>query len=547
MPRRCFATPRNDGSIVFVLNLISMAYPYKNLKEFVQDLEKEGELIRIKAPVDAELEITEIADRISKACCVDGNLANDKEHSWADDLAKKIGNKALLFENVHGFDMPVLINSLGSHKRMKMALGVYDHRDGYDALGNRIREFIKPEVPEALAGKLQKLLELSEVRKFIPKIVSKGSCQEVVVLREDNEKLLDKLPIIKCWPDDGGHYMTLTSVFTKDTDKLGSGRNVGMYRVQKFDNLTTAIHWHKHHDGAHTYQKSLKKVKDNGKEQNRMELAVVIGADPSIIYSGTAPLPPGIDEMIMAGFIRRKPVELVKCKTIDIEVPADAEIVIEGYIDLNEEEVMEGPFGDHTGFYSLADKYPKFNVTALTHCKDPIYATTIVGLPPQEDCYLGKATERIFLPLLQLVCPEILDMNLPWDGVFHNCVLVKIDKRYAGHAQKVMNTMWGMGQMAWTKSIIVFDKDVDIHNYSEAAMYAFGNVDPQRDMIFTKGALDILDHATSIMGFGSKVGIDATRKWADEGYPREWPNLIVMSDDIKAKVSQRWSEYFTNA
>ena len=513
-----------------------MAYPYKNLKEFVQDLEKDNELVRIKAPVDVDLEITEIADRISKSCCIDGNLANDKEHSWADEMARKIGNKALLFENPIGYDMPVLINSLGSYKRMKKALGV----EAYDELGDRIREFIKPEVPEALSGKRQKLMQLSEVRKFIPKVVNKGSCQDVVILREDDDKLLDKLPIIKCWPDDGGNYITLTSVFTKDADKLGSGRNVGMYRVQKFDNQTTAIHWHKHHDGARIYQNSLKKVGN----QNRMELAVVVGADPSIIYSGTAPLPPGIDEMIMAGFIRRKPVELVKAKTIDIEVPADAEIVIEGYIDLNDEEVIEGPFGDHTGFYSLADKYPKFNVTAITHAKDPIYATTIVGLPPQEDCYLGKATERIFLPLLQLVCPEIIDMDLPWDGVFHNCVLVKIDKKYAGQAQKVMNTMWGMGQMAWTKSIIVFDKDVDIHNYSEAAMHAFGNVDPQRDMIFTKGALDILDHSTSIMGFGSKVGIDATRKWEDEGYPREWPELITMSDDVKKKVDQRWSEYF---
>jgi len=513
-----------------------MTYPYKNLQEFIADLEENGELLRIKAPVDVDLEITEITDRISKAVCLDANLANDKEHSWANDLAKQVGNKALLFENPVGYEIPVLINSLGSHKRMKMALGV----DDYDIIADRIREFIKPEVPESLTAKIQKLMQMSEIRKFIPKLVSKGACQDNVIYAEQDAKLLDKLPIIKCWPEDGGNYITLTSVFTKDVDKLGSGRNVGMYRVQKFDNLTTAIHWHKHHDGAHNYQKSLKKIDG----QNRMELAVVVGADPSIIYAGTAPLPPGIDEMIMAGFIRRKPVELVKCKTIDIEVPADAEIVIEGYIDLNEEQIIEGPFGDHTGFYSLADKYPKFNVTALTHCNNPVYATTIVGLPPQEDCYLGKATERIFLPLLQLVCPEILDMDLPWDGVFHNCVLVKIDKKYAGHAQKVMNTIWGMGQMAWTKSIVVFDKDVDIHNYSEAALYAFGNVDPQRDMIFTKGALDILDHASTIMGFGSKVGIDATKKWADEGFQREWPGLIKMSDEVVKKVDERWSQYF---
>lgn len=517
-----------------------MAFPYNKLQDFVSALEAEGELIRIKAEVDPYLEITEIADRISKADCIDGNLANDKPHDFSNELAKKVGNKAILFENVKGSDIPVLINAFGSHKRMKMAFGVENHPDGYDSIGDRIREFIKPEIPQGLGDKIQKLMQLSEVRKFIPKTVSSGACQEVVITAESGEDLLDKLPIITCWPDDGGPYVTLTSVFTKDPDKLGAGRNVGMYRVQKFGNTTTALHWHKHHDGAHNYQKSLK----NGK---RMEIAVVVGADPCVVYSGSAPLPPGIDEMIMAGFLRNKPVELVKCKTIDIEVPADAEIVIEGYIDLEEDLITEGPFGDHTGFYSLADKYPKFNVTALTHRKNPIYATTIVGIPPQEDCYLGKATERIFLPLLQLVCPEILDMDLPWDGVFHNCALVKIDKKYAGHAQKVMNTMWGMGQMAWTKSIVVFDKEVDIHNYAEAAMHAFGNVDPQRDMLFTKGALDVLDHAAPIMGFGSKVGIDATRKWADEGFSREWPNIIEMSEDVKAKVDQRWAEYFEPA
>ncbi len=494
-----------------------MRFPYKGLKDFVSDLEQAGELIRIKEPVSVELEITEITDRISKS-------AEDK-------------NKALLFENVIGYDMPVLINSMGSHKRMQMALGVDEEQKGYDHIGDRIREYIKPEVPENFSDKIGKLMHLAQVPKFLPKTVKSAPCQEVVMLADSDEKLLDKLPIITCWPDDGGPYITLTSVFTRDPDKLGAGRNVGMYRVQKFDKQTTALHWHKHHDGANNFKKSLK----NGK---RMEIAVVVGADPVVMYSGSAPLPPGIDEMILAGFIRKKAVEMVKCKTIDIDVPAHAEIVIEGYIDLEEDLVTEGPFGDHTGFYSLAGKYPKFNVTAVTHQKDPIYATTIVGLPPQEDCYLGKATERIFLPLLQLVCPEVLDMDLPWDGVFHNCALIKIDKKYAGHAQKVMNIIWGIGQLAWTKSIIVFDKEVDIHNYSEVALHAFGNIDPQRDMLFSKGPLDILDHAAQIEGYGSKVGIDATKKWKDEGFTREWPDLIEMSDDIKAQVDEKWNRLF---
>lgn len=492
-------------------------FPYKNLREFIQDLEDSGELIRIQEPVSTELEITEITDRVSKS--------------------QGAENKALLFENVIGYDIPVLINSMGSHYRMQKALGVEDDPRGYDAIADRIREFIKPEVPLSISDKISKLMQLAEVRNFLPKTVGSAPCQDVVIYSDSGEALLDKLPIIKCWPQDAAPFITLTSVFTKDPDKLGSGRNVGMYRLQKLSNITTGMHWHKHHDGAHNYQKSLK----HGK---RMEIAVAIGGDPVISYCGSAPLPPGIDEMILAGFIRNKPVEMVKCKTIDIEVPASSEIVLEGYIDLEEDLVIEGPFGDHTGFYSLADKYPRFHLTAITHQRNPIYATTIVGIPPQEDCYLGKATERIFLPLLQLICPEVIDMDLPWDGVFHNCALVKIDKKYAGHAQKVMNSIWGIGQMAWTKTIIVFDKDVDIHNYSLAAMYAFGNIDPQRDMVFTKGPLDILDHASTIMGFGSKVGIDATRKWADEGFTREWPDLIEMDEKTKKSVDQKWKKYF---
>ncbi len=493
-----------------------MPFPYSGLRDFIHDLDKAGELIRVNTPVDVHLEISEITDRISKS--------SDK-------------NKALLFTKPRKADgniseIPVLINSLGSHKRLEMGLGA-----NYDEIGNRIRKLLKPEIPESLGAKISKVLELAEIRNYLPKLVKSAACQEVVLLADSGEALLDKLPIISCWPEDAAPYLTLTSVFTRDPDALGSGRNVGMYRLQKLDNVTTAMHWHKHHDGARNYQKTLKKG-------SRMEIAIAIGADPAVIYAGTAPLPPGIDEMLLAGFIRGKAVELVQCKTIDIQVPAHAEIIIEGYIDLAEPLVTEGPFGDHTGFYSLADKYPKFHLTALTHRRDPVYATTIVGIPPQEDCYLGKATERIFLPLLQLICPEITDMNLPWDGVFHNCAIISIDKQYAGHAQKVMNTIWGIGQMAWTKTIIVLDKEVNVHNYNEVAMHAFGNIDPQRDMSFTKGPLDILDHAAPIMGYGSKVGIDATRKWADEGFTRQWPGLITMSDEIKQRVSLRWKEYF---
>jgi 4-hydroxy-3-polyprenylbenzoate decarboxylase len=504
-----------------------MPFPYSDLREYLDEVEAAGELIRIKTEVSSELEITEITDRVSKS------LGSE--------------NKALLFENVLGYEIPVLINLMGSHKRLEMGLGVGGNPQGYNAIGERIRSLIKPELPFTLKDKIDKLLELSELRHIIPKKVSKAACQEVVILAEDShklkgtegQKLLDKLPILKCWPEDGGPFITLTSVFTRDPDKLGAGRNVGMYRLQKFDDITTGMHWHKHHDGASNYSKTLK----HGK---RMEIAIAIGNDPVIPYCATAPLPPGIDEMLLAGFIRNKPVELVKCKTIDIEVPASSEIVLEGYIDLSEDLVTEGPFGDHTGFYSLADLYPKFHITALTHRKNPIYVTTVVGIPPQEDCYLGKATERIFLPLLQLVCPEILDMSLPWEGVFHNCALIRIKKKYAGHAFKIMNTIWGTGQLAWTKYVIVFDEDVDVQNYSLAAMHALGNTEPQRDFLFSKGPLDILDHASQIQGFGSKVGIDATRKWEGEGFKREWPNLITMSTETKELVDSKWNQYFKN-
>lgn len=520
---------------------------YNDLRDFIAALEKENELIRIKTPVSAHLEIAEITDRISKA----GS-----------------GNKALLFENVEGYDMPVLINAFGSMKRMNMSLEV----DNLDSIADRIRVFIKPKVPESFMDKLAFLPTILEVGKFPPKVVSgPAPCQEVVIT-DPESPMLDKLPILTCWPEDGGPFITMGAIITKDPRH--GNRNVGMYRLQKFSNNTTGMHWHKHHDGAKNFENSRRDAMQSAdpnhpdspagqpseppnygtyfeKEQyekpgNRLEVAVVLGAEPAVTYAATAPLPPEIDELIFAGFLRQSPVKLAKCKTIDLEVPANAEIVIEGYVDQKDLK-REGPFGDHTGFYSLDGLFPVFHVTAVTHRKNPIYQTTIVGKPPQEDCYLGKATERIFMPMVQMLVPEITDMNLPWEGVFHNCVIVAIDKRFPGHARKTMSALWGLGQLMFTKFAIIVDKDVNVHDLSEVALHVFGNTDPRRDMMFVDGPLDILDHASPLMGYGSKVGIDATRKWKSEGFMREWPTAIVMSQDIKDRVDMRWKEYGLDA
>ena len=522
---------------------------YTDLRQFIEALDKAGELVRVKQSVSAKLEIAEITNRISKMA---GNA-----------------NKALLFENVEGFDMPVLINAFGSHKRMCMSLEVED----LNSIADRIRKFIKPQVPENFLEKLAFLPTLMELSKFPPKVVNgQAPCQEVVIT-DPSQAMLDKLPILTCWPDDGGPFITLGAIITKDP--RNGNRNVGMYRLQKYDNNTTGMHWHKHHDGARNFEETRRQAMRDAavdgtglsdplsaasqpveppnygtffekeayeKKGSRLEVAVVLGADPSVTYAATAPLPPEIDELLFAGFLRQSPVKLARCKTIDLEVPANAEIIIEGYVD-QEELRREGPFGDHTGFYSLAGLFPVFHVTAVTHRKNPIYQTTIVGKPPQEDCYLGKATERIFLPMVQMLVPEIVDMNLPWEGVFHNCVIVSIDKRYPGHARKVMSSFWGLGQLMFTKFAIILDKDVDVHNLSEVALHVFGNTDPKRDMMFVEGPLDILDHASPLMGYGSKVGIDATRKWASEGFNREWPTPIVMSSDISDLVDSRWATY----
>ncbi len=506
-----------------------------DLNSFINELKDAHELITIDTPVDAYLEISEITDRISKS-----------------SIEK---NKALLFTNVKNYDMPVLINALGSIKRINMALGV----NNLDDIGLRIKHLLKPKVPQNFMDKLALLPTLMEIAKFPPKLLNKpGLCQEIV-LDDKNKPMLDSLPIITSWPYDAAPFITLGVIITKDPKtKI---RNLGVYRLQYINNNTLAMHWHKHHDGARHFENQREVNASNDKpyteppnygtffdntqfsqDKVKLEAACVIGSDPAVTYAATAPLPPDIDEFLLAGFIRSNPVNLVKCKTIDLEVPADAQIVIEGYV-LQDELINEGPFGDHTGFYSLPGLFPTFHVTAVTHRYKPIYQTTIVGKPPQEDCYMGKATERIFLPMVQLLVPEIIDMNLPWEGVFHNCAIVSINKSYPGQAKKVMNAIWGLGQLMFTKFIIVVDKDVNVHDLSSVALVAFGNTDPKRDTLITDGPLDILDHASPYLGYGSKMGIDATRKWKAEGVDRDWPKPIEMSAEVKKLVSDKWHEY----
>lgn len=477
---------------------------YQDLREFINRLEREGELKRINALVDPDLEITEITDRISKAY-----------------------GPALLFENVKGSDMPVLINAFGSRKRMSMALGVESLGDIAEEISDLLE--IKDNVPSSIWEKVKMLPRLAELASFMPKMVKKAPCQEVV----EYEPSLDILPILKCWPKDAGRFITLPQVYTKDPET--GKRNAGMYRMQVYDSRTTGMHWHMHHDGAENYRKNCRLGKPT-------EVAVALGGDPAITYAATAPLPKDIDELIFAGFLRKKPVELVKCKTVDLEVPADAEIIIEGYVNPGETRI-EGPFGDHTGYYSLADEFPVFHVKCITYRHDAIYPATIVGKPPQEDCYMALATERIFLPLLKFQLPEIVDMHLPMEGVFHNCVLVSIKKSFPGHARKVMNALWGMGQMMFAKFIIVVDEEVNVQNVSEVMWKVFNNVDPKRDTVVVEGPLEVLDHSAPLPLYGAKMGIDATKKWKSEGHNREWPEDIVMSPEIKALVDKRWSEY----
>jgi len=455
---------------------------YKNLQDFIDKLEQEEELIRIKEFVNTDLEITEITDRISKQ-------AN--------------GGKAILFENT-GKKFPVVANIMGSDKRMAMALLQNKLEDIGEEINNLIINMTEPK--DGLMDKLKFLPKLKNLTALMPKILNKkGSCQEIIITEDID---INILPVLKCWPDDGGKFITLPIVHTKDPN---SGiRNVAMYRMQIFDKQLTGMHWHKHKVGARHYQE-YKKL------NQKMPIAVALGGDPSYTYVATAPLPDNIDEYMLAGFIRKKKVELVKCITQDIEVPADADIIIEGYVDPQEELIYEGPFGDHTGFYSLADYYPKFHITAITHKKDAIYPTTIVGIPPQEDAYIAKATERIFLPLIKLaLSPEIIDMNIPVAGVSHNITIVNIKKTFPGQAIKVMNALWGAGQMMFNKSLIVVDEDIDIHNYTEVLKIGLQRYNPKTDTYFSKGPLDILDHSSDKFAYGSKIGIDATKKLPEE-------------------------------
>ncbi len=478
---------------------------YKDLHEFIEDLESKGLLKRIKQEVDAHLEITEITDRVSK-------MEGDK-------------NVALLFENVRGYDMPVLMNAFGSYERMAMALGV----EKLDDIADEIREILKlPYLSLQNKMNLVSLIPMAKKAINFPKYVKNAPCQEVVM----EEPNLDKLPILTCWPQDGGPFITLPLVFTKNP-KTGK-RNVGMYRLQKYDSRTTGMHWHIHKNGAENFRDTKAAGGD------RIEAAVAIGTDPVLTYAATAPLPRDIDEMVFAGFLRHKSVEMVKCRTVDLEVPAHAEIILEGYVNTDEMR-REGPFGDHTGYYSLADDYPVFHVTCITHKKNPVYFATVVGRPPMEDCYLAKATERIFLPLLQQMLPEIVDINMPLEGVFHDCVIVSIKKSFPMQARKVMHAFWGMGQMMNVKMIIVVDAHVDVQNLKEVWWRVYNNIDAKHDLEIVEGPLDVLDHSSPMAKWGAKLGIDATKTWPEEGHAREWPDEIEMTESIRKTVDEKWS------
>jgi 4-hydroxy-3-polyprenylbenzoate decarboxylase len=480
------------------------------LNEFVQALDAAGELVRVRQPVKAHLELCEIADRVMK---------------------QPGGGPGLLFEHVVLHDgsrsrYPVGINLFGSMRRMAMSLGV----DRLDDHGDRITKLMDLKVPEGIMGKLSMLPRLMEVAKFPPRMQSgTPPCQEIVWRGDDVN--LDQLPIITCWPEDGGPYITFPMVITKDP-KRGI-RNVGMYRVQQLSRNTLAMHWQRHKVGAAHWREMAEKGE-------RMPVVIAIGADPASMYSASAPLPPTVDEFIFAGFLRQKPVKLAKALTCDLEVPADADFVLEGYIDPAEALVTEGPFGDHTGFYSLADLYPLVHVTAVTMRRDPIFPATIVGRPPMEDFYLGHATERIFLPLLKLTIPEIVDYHMPAEGIFHNLVFVSIRKEYPGQAYKVMNAMWGQGLMSLAKVLVVVDDWVNVRNPQEAWWVALNNIDPERDTRFTMGPMDVLDHSSRAFTYGSKMGIDATRKLPEEGFSREWPAVIEMDDATKRAVDAMW-------
>jgi 4-hydroxy-3-polyprenylbenzoate decarboxylase len=477
---------------------------FRDLRAFVAHLEKHAQLRRISTPVSADLEITEITDRVSKGPAAD--------------------NVALLFERVDGAAMPLLVNAFGSRTRMGWALGV----DDLDELGARVASLLDLRVPGTTMARLRKLGTLIDVAKAAPRLVSQAPCQEIV---ETAAPSLAGIPVLRCWPEDAARFITLPQVFTRDP--VTGARNVGMYRLQVFDDRTLGMHWQIHKGGAEHHARGA---------TSGMPVAIALGGDPAMIYAASTPLPPGVDEVVFAGWLRGGGVEMVRARTVDVDVPAHAEIVLEGHVDPAERRV-EGPFGDHTGYYSLAREYPVFHLTAVTRRGRPIYPTTIVGRPPQEDYWLGKATERLFLPIVKLMLPEVVDMNMPAEGVFHNLVIVSIRKRYPGQARKVMSALWGMGLMMLAKTIVVVSEHVNVHDLSEVAWRVTGNIDPRRDLVVVDGPMDDLDHAALRHRYGGKLGVDATEKGPLDDVTQPWPREIVMTDAIRERVTRRWKEY----
>jgi 4-hydroxy-3-polyprenylbenzoate decarboxylase len=513
---------------------------YEDLREWIAALERAGELKRIRTEMDPILEITEVTDRVSKG--KSGHVS---------------GGPALLFQNIKGYpEAQLLINQFGSSRRMNLALGV----DSLDEVAERIRGFMDVKSPQGFLDKVKMLPMLAEMGKFFPKTIATGPCKDVI--KRQNASLLD-FPVLQCWPKDAGRFITLPCVITRDP-RTGK-RNVGMYRMQVYDEKTAGMHWQRQKVGAEHYREALRSaaashshgasaavdimartsggsvLSGGDMPSGKMEVAVAIGTDPALTFSAIVPAPPEIEEYLIAGFLRQKPVELVRCETVDLEVPASAEIVLEGHVHLDELRT-EGPFGDHTGFYSLEDLYPVFHLSCVSHRKNPIYATTIVGKPPMEDGWMGKAVERIFLPLMKLTIPEIVDINLPLEGVFHNLMIVSIRKSYPGQARKVMNAIWSLGQAMFTKVILVVDEDVNVQDLGEVTLKVLNHIDPERDIQFTLGPIDSLDHASRLPNYGSKMGVDATRKWASEGFARPWPDEIVMDAKTKELVDRKWKE-----
>ena len=552
---------------------------YDDLRDWIKTLEKHGELRRIREEVSADLEITEIADRVSKI----GKTGGGGQGSGVKNLAARTsgsyapGGPALLFENVKGHPgHKVLINQFGSERRMALALGV----ERLDEIAGRISALINVKPPTGVLDKLKMLPQLGALANAFPKTVSAkdAPCKEVI-RREGFD--LNFFPILKCWPHDGGRFITLPCVHTRGPGSEGSGgrRNIGMYRMQVFDGQTTGMHWQRQKVAAEHYREALRQaaamhspesqlsarvammaesaggavavpdgpigglpqISLGNLKGSRLEVAVAIGTDPATTFSAIVPAPPEVEEFLIAGFLRGKPVEIVKCETVDLEVPASSEIVLEGYVELGELR-SEGPFGDHTGFYTMADEYPVFHLTCITHRKDPIYAATIVGKPPMEDAWMGLAVERIFLPAMKMTIPELVDIHLPVEAVFHNLMIVSIKKSYPGQARKVMHAIWSLGQAMFTKCIIVVDEDCDVQNIGEVVLRVANNIDPERDIQFTLGPVDSLDHASRLPNYGSKMGIDATRKWRAEGFTRPWPAMIEMDGATKARIDAIWDK-----